>query len=184
MFEKLEEIRDRYHELQEAILQPDTACDFSRYQSCMKEISAIRPVAEEYEAYIGIIRQIQDAKGLLSDPDYSSEAEAEIAALEEAKNRKIDQLRLLLVPPDPLNSRNVILEIRAGVGGEEAALFSNGFRLRKAADGFTHQPLRLRYFRKQKMLKWKSILLIYGWMYSMLPGMEARASIQPTAQSG
>ena len=124
MFEKLEEIRDRYHELQEAILQPDTACDFSRYQSCMKEISAIRPVAEEYEAYIGIIRQIQDAKGLLSDPDYSSEAEAEIAALEEAKNRKIDQLRLLLVPPDPLNSRNVILEIRAGVGGEEAALFA------------------------------------------------------------
>ena len=88
MFEKLEEIRDRYHELQEAILQPDTACDFSRYQSCMKEISAIRPVAEEYEAYIGIIRQIQDAKGLLSDPDYSSEAEAEIAALEEAKTGK------------------------------------------------------------------------------------------------
>ena len=83
MFEKLEEIRDRYHD-----------------------------------------RQIQDAKGLLSDPDYSSEAEAEIAALEEAKNRKIDQLRLLLVPPDPLNSRNVILEIRAGVGGEEAALFA------------------------------------------------------------
>ena len=123
MFDKLEEIRDRFCELNEAIQQPETAGDFSRYQSCMKEISAIRPVAEEYEAYLEIVRQIEDAKGLLSDPDLSAEAEAEIAALEEERDRKTDQLRLLLVPPDPLDNRNVILEIRAGVGGEEAALF-------------------------------------------------------------
>ena len=124
MFDKLEEIRDRFYELNEAVQQPETAGDFSRYQSCMKEIAALRPVAEEYEAYLGIIRQLQDAKGLLSDPDLSAEAETEIASLESERDRKIDQLRLLLVPPDPLNNRNVILEIRAGVGGEEAALFA------------------------------------------------------------
>ena len=124
MFDKLEEIRDRFDELNEAVQQPETAGDFSRYQSCMKEIAALRPVAEEYEAYLGILRQLQDAKSLLSDPDFSAEAETEIAALETERDRKIEQLRLLLIPPDPLNDRNVILEIRAGVGGEEAALFA------------------------------------------------------------
>ena len=64
MFDRLEEIRNRYRELNEEILQPETACDYNRYQSCMKEISAIRPVVEEYEAYIGIIRHIRDAEGL------------------------------------------------------------------------------------------------------------------------
>ena len=124
MFEKLEEIRDRFDELNEAVQQPETAGDFSRYQSCMKEIAALRPVAEEYEAYLGILRQIQDAESLLSDPDFSAEAETEITALETERDRKTEQLRLLLIPPDPLNDRNVILEIRAGVGGEEAALFA------------------------------------------------------------
>ncbi len=124
MFDKLEQIRSRFHELNEEILQPETAGDFSRCQACMKEISAIRPVAEEYESYLGIIRQIQDANGLLSDPELSAEAQAELNMLESERNRKLDQLRLLLVPPDPLNNRNVILEIRAGVGGEEAALFA------------------------------------------------------------
>ena len=124
MFKKLEEIRDRFQELNEAILQPETAGDFNRYQACMKEISSIRPVAEEYEAYIGIIRQLEDAKGLLGDPDLSAEAETEIAALERDRDKKLEQLRLLLIPPDPLDHRNVILEIRAGVGGEEAALFA------------------------------------------------------------
>lgn len=124
MFDRLEEIRNRYRELNEEILQPETACDYNRYQSCMKEISAIRPVVEEYEAYIGIIRHIRDAEGLLSDPDFSAEAEKEITDLETEKEKKINQLRMLLVPPDPLDNRNVILEIRAGVGGEEAALFA------------------------------------------------------------
>ena len=124
MFDRLEEIRNRYRELNEEILQPETACDYSRYQSCMKEISAIRPVVEEYEEYIGIIRHIRDAEGLLADPDFSAEAEKEITGLEAERERKINQLRMLLIPPDPLDNRNVILEIRAGVGGEEAALFA------------------------------------------------------------
>ena len=124
MFTKLESLSDRYRELSEAIAQPEVIQDFPRYQACLKERSSLEPVVEKYEAFRRVEQQIQDNRELLSDPLFASEAEKEIADLDRQRENLIADLKLLLVPPDPLDDRNVIMEIRAGVGGEEAALFA------------------------------------------------------------
>ena len=124
MFTKLESLSDRYRELSEAIAQPEVIQDFPRYQACLKEHSSLEPVVEKYEAFRRVEQQIQDNRELLSDPLFASEAEKEIADLDRQRENLIADLKLLLVPPDPLDDRNVIMEIRAGVGGEEAALFA------------------------------------------------------------
>ena len=124
MFTKLESLSDRYRELSEAIAQPEVIQDFPRYQACLKERSSLEPVVEKYEAFRRVEQQIQDNRELLSDPLFVSEAEKELADLDMQREKLIADLKLLLVPPDPLDDRNVIMEIRAGVGGEEAALFA------------------------------------------------------------
>ena len=124
MFDKLEALCDRFRELSEAIAQPEVIQDYPRYQACLKELSAAEPMVRKYEEYLAVEKQIAGARELLSDPELGKEAANEIAALDTRRTELIDELRLLLVPPDPLDSRNVIMEIRAGVGGEEAALFA------------------------------------------------------------
>jgi len=124
MFEKLNAVLDRYRELSEAIAQPEIIQDYARYQAYLKERSSLEPLVETYEAYLSVSRHLEEARSLLSDPEFSAEAQEEVAALSEKQRTLTEQLKLLLIPPDPLDSRNVILEIRAGVGGEEAALFA------------------------------------------------------------
>ncbi len=124
MFTKLESLSDRFRELSEAIAQPEVIQDYPRYQACLKERSSLEPVVEKYEAFRRVEQQIQDNRELLSDPLFASEAEKELADLDTQREKLIADLKLLLVPPDPLDDRNVIMEIRAGVGGEEAALFA------------------------------------------------------------
>ena len=124
MFEKLESLAGRYRELSEAIVQPEVIQDFPRYQAYLKERVSLEPLVQKYEAYLSVERQISDARSLLADPDLAAEAETELAALSAEKASLTEELKLLLVPPDPLDNRNVIMEIRAGVGGEEAALFA------------------------------------------------------------
>ncbi len=124
MFEKLNAILDRYRELDEAIAQPEIIQDYSKYQSLLKERSSLQPLVDTYQNYLNVSRQLEDARSLLSDPDFAAEAELEIQQLSREQAKLTEDLKLLLIPPDPLDSRNVILEIRAGVGGEEAALFA------------------------------------------------------------
>ena len=124
MFAKLEALYDRFHELSEAIAQPEVIQDYPRYQSYLKERTALEPLIIKYRAYQTVEKQISGARELLSDPDLSAEAEEEISGLTAERDSLISDLKLLLVPPDPLDNRNVIMEIRAGVGGEEAALFA------------------------------------------------------------
>ena len=124
MFDRLSELKDRYDELTEEISQPDVIADFSRYQNLLKERSGLQPLMDCYQEYLQTEQHLKEAGELLSDPDLAQEAESEMLLLEEKKKEQISRLRLLLVPPDPLDSRNVILEIRAGAGGEEAALFA------------------------------------------------------------
>ena len=122
MFEKLNEMMNRYEELNEEMVQPEVAGNFDKYQACLKERNALQPVVGKYQEYLSVARQLEDARELLSDPVMSAEAAAEIETLEETEKNLTDELRWMLIPPDPLDSRNVILEIRAGVGGDEAAL--------------------------------------------------------------
>lgn len=124
MFEKLSAMADRFRELEEAIVQPDIIQDYGKYQACLKELSVLQPVVNKYTEYLEISRHLLEARELLSDPLMAAEAESEISVLTAEKNRLTEELKLMLIPPDPMDSRNVILEIRAGVGGEEAALFA------------------------------------------------------------
>ena len=124
MFDKLEALADRHREISEAIAQPEVIQDYPRYQAYLKELSVLEPLVMKYGAYLQVDKHISEARELMADPDLKAEAEAELSALNDQKLKLTDELRLLLVPPDPLDNRNVIMEIRAGVGGEEAALFA------------------------------------------------------------
>ena len=124
MLEKLQSVADRWEELTEVISQPEVIMDFPRYQACLKERAALDPIVREYRELLSVDRQIDEDSALLSDPDLSSEAEQELRSLSDKKVKLLESLKILLVPPDPLDDRNVIMEIRAGVGGEEAALFA------------------------------------------------------------
>ncbi len=124
MFEKINALSDRFRELEEEISQPETVLNFEKYQNCLKELSSLQPLVQNYKEYLSVSAQLDEARELLSDPLLASEAEREIAELSEKQNELTESLKLLLIPPDPMDSRNVILEIRAGVGGEEASLFA------------------------------------------------------------
>jgi peptide chain release factor 1 len=124
MIEKIQSLMERRQELSEAIAQPEVIQDFPRYQRCLKELSSLEPVAQHYEKLLSVEKHIGEARELLSDPDLSAEADQELRILSAERDMLLDELKLMLVPPDPLDNRNVIMEIRAGVGGEEAALFA------------------------------------------------------------
>ena len=125
MFDKLESLADRFRELTEAIAQPKVIQDYPRYQAYLKELSSLEPLMCTYESFLSVERQIDGLNELLSDPDLAAEASAELSRLSSERQRLSEELKMLLVPPDPLDSRNLIMEIRAGVGGEEAALFAS-----------------------------------------------------------
>jgi len=124
MFDKLNTLSERYDELTEAIAQPEVIRDLSRYQACLKERVSIEPIVQKYKAFLSVERQIAESRDLLSDPVLKQEAESELNVLSALHDEMIQDLKILLIPADPMDSRNVIMEIRAGVGGEEAALFA------------------------------------------------------------
>ena len=124
MIEKIRSLIERRQELSEAISQPEIIQDLPRYRRYLKELSSLEPVARHYEKLQSVDKHIAEASDLLSDPDLAAEADQEIRVLTAEREKLISELKLMLVPPDPLDSRNVIMEIRAGVGGEEAALFA------------------------------------------------------------
>ena len=124
MFEKLESLKARYEELTEAMAQPEVTADFARLQDIMKERAGLEETVAKYGEYLELRRHLEEARELMNDPDMAEEAREEAEALAGRETRLLEELKLLLVPADPMDSRNVMMEIRAGVGGEEAALFA------------------------------------------------------------
>ena len=124
MLDKIQSLIERRQELSEAIAQPEIIQDFPRYQGYLKELSSLEPIALHYEKLQSVDKHIAEARELLSDPDLAAEADQEIRILSADRDTLLDELKLMLIPPDPLDDRNVVMEIRAGVGGEEAALFA------------------------------------------------------------
>ena len=124
MIDKIQSLMERRQELSEAIAQPEIIQDFPRYQGYLKELSAIEPIALHYQKLQTIEKHLSEARELLADPDLAPEAEQELRDLSAERENLLSDLKLMLVPPDPLDDRNVIMELRAGVGGEEAALFA------------------------------------------------------------
>ena len=124
MFEKLNELSDRFAELDETIMQPEVIRNHEKYLLLVKERASLQPIVDKYRLYQEVTRHLNEARELLSDPDFSAEASEEETRLIREQSSLLSELKMMLVPSDPLDSRNVILEIRAGVGGDEAALFS------------------------------------------------------------
>jgi peptide chain release factor 1 len=125
---RLDDILHRRNEITISLSDPDITSDQKRYSQLNREYSEIEPVAEQAEKHLQLLQQLHDNQELISDPECDRElrelAEAEIHELKTAIVESDKQLTLLLLPKDPNDDRNVILEIRAGTGGEEAALFS------------------------------------------------------------
>ncbi len=124
MFTRIAALCDRFEELSHAIAQPEIIQDYPRYQAYLKERASLEPLVQAWDSYQSVDRQIEEARELQADPDFAQEAEKELRELQARKETLLNEMKLLLVPPDPLDDRNVMLEIRAGVGGEEAALFA------------------------------------------------------------
>ena len=127
MFDKLEDLLHHYEELMNTLSEPDVANDAKRFQKLMKEQSDLAPIVDAYKEYKQCRQNIEDALVML---DEEADEEMREMAKEELNDSKArvaeleDKLKILLLPKDPNDDKNVIVEIRAGAGGEEAALFA------------------------------------------------------------
>ncbi|OFV99047.1 MAG: peptide chain release factor 1 [Acidobacteria bacterium RIFCSPLOWO2_02_FULL_61_28] len=126
MLQKLEEIEGRYHELNERLGRPETLADPSQYQKAAKAHSELAPIAEKYRYWKELEKSIGETRAMLQDaePELRAMAQEELATLERQREQTENDLKLLLVPKDPNDEKNVVLEIRAGTGGDEASLFA------------------------------------------------------------
>jgi peptide chain release factor 1 len=127
MREKLKTIQDKYEELTSLLMSPDVLSKPADLQKYSREQSELRPLVEKIQEYQKILSEIEDTEELLksSDEDLRELAEAELDELKKNMFVVEEQLKIMLLPKDPRDERNVILEIRAGTGGEEAALFAS-----------------------------------------------------------
>ena len=126
MFERLDQIEARYEELTQALASPGITNDSMKYQKTAKAHSEIAPVVEKYREYKDLTRGIAESKALLADEtdaEMRAYAEEELAKLQARVGGVEEDLKVLLLPKDPNDEKNVILEIRAGTGGDEATLF-------------------------------------------------------------
>ena len=123
MFDKFEWICARYEELSEAIVQPEIIADTAKYQSYLKERANLEPQAEAWRRYQALLNDLAQAQEMLADPDMADMAKEELAQLEADIPAIEREIQLMLLPKDPDADKNVVMEIRGGAGGEEAALF-------------------------------------------------------------
>jgi peptide chain release factor 1 len=128
VFERLDQIEARYEELTQALSSPEIVTDSAKYQKTAKAHSEIAPVVEKYREYKDLTRGIVESKALLAeekDPDMRAYAQEELTQLEARVAQVEADLKVLLIPKDPNDEKDVILEIRAGTGGDEATLFAD-----------------------------------------------------------
>ena len=127
MFDKLGVLEEKYEELSMKVADPDIISDQSSWQKFMKEMSDLEPIVEKYREYKKTKSDIEDAKEILdtsNDEEFRELAKMELADKEDSMKEIQKELKLLMLPKDPNDDKNVIIEIRGGAGGDEAALFS------------------------------------------------------------
>ncbi len=126
MFERLEQIEARFHDLSSQMADPEVLGDHEKYQKIAKQHRELEPVVEKFREFRQVKTGLADARAMLneSDADLRAMAQEEIAQLEEREPKIEEELKLLLLPKDPNDEKNVVLEIRAGTGGDEASLFA------------------------------------------------------------
>ncbi len=124
MFENLEDIEKKYEELTKMISDPEVIANQEEWRKMMKEQASIEPIVEKYREYKKVKQAYEESKELLKDPEMKELAEEEMLTSKEKLPILEDELKILLIPKDPDDDKNVICEIRAGAGGDEAALFA------------------------------------------------------------
>ena len=128
MFNKLKTVEKRYHDLNELLSDPKTIAKQSEFQKYAKEQSDLTPIVNRFQDLQKYVKQLEESKKILEeekDPEMLEMAEEDLVQVETQKQKAEEDLKVLLLPKDPRDERNVIVEIRAGTGGDEAALFSN-----------------------------------------------------------
>ncbi len=128
MFDKLKSVEKRYNDLNQLLSDPKIISQQSEFQKYAREQSELSPIVHRFQEWQKISRQLEESKKILDeeqDPELIEMAQEDMADLETQKQKAVEGLKILLLPKDPRDERNVIVEIRAGTGGEEAALFSN-----------------------------------------------------------
>lgn len=134
MFDKLKGVEERFNAINEELADPAVISDMDKYTALMKELKNVTPIVEKFrewkkaDADAREARELLDAGGL--DPDFEEMLQEELSTASDAMESTAEELKVLLLPRDPNDDKNVILEIRAGAGGEEAALFAGSlFRM-------------------------------------------------------
>ena len=129
VIEKLAGIEKRYEELTELMTRPEVIADISLLQKYAKEQAVLEERVAKYREYRAVTKSIDDTRGMLDDGETDEElaqlAKEELASLKDRQSKLYDEIRTLLLPKDPNDEKDVIVEIRAGAGGEEAALFAS-----------------------------------------------------------
>ena len=124
MFQKLDSVEKRYEDLTKKISDPEIISKQDEWKNYMKEHAEIEPIVEKYREYKKAKQAIEDAKEMMEDPEMKELAEVELLDNKEKLPKIEEELKILLIPKDPDDDKDVICEIRAGAGGEEAALFA------------------------------------------------------------
>jgi len=127
MINKLEAIKERFEEVGQLIVQPDAMADMKQFSKLSKEYSDLEKIVDQYHKYKKILDGLKSAKSILEtekDPEFREMAKLELEELQPQKEKIESKIKQMLIPKDPNDSKNVILEIRAGTGGDEAAIFA------------------------------------------------------------
>ena len=124
MIERLEAIEEKYNKLQAELANPDIYNDMEKMKALSKESSDLAETVHTYDEYKKVLKNIEDDKSMLKDPDMGELAKEELVMLEEEKVKLEEKLEILLIPKDPNDGKNVIVEIRGAAGGDEANIFA------------------------------------------------------------
>jgi peptide chain release factor 1 len=124
MFDKLNAVEAQYERLMAEMSDPAVQADTSKFRSHSKALSEMQPLVQSFREYKDVIEQLTATDELMKDPDMRELAQEELRSLQARRDALLADIRVLLVPKDPNDAKNVILEIRAGAGGDEAALFA------------------------------------------------------------
>jgi peptide chain release factor 1 len=125
MLEKLASVEAKYDQMMAEMAEPALQADQTKFRSHSKAVAEMQPLVDKYREYKDVFAQLNATEELLKDPDMRELAQEELGQLEARRDVLLAELKVLLVPKDPNDAKNVVLEIRAGTGGDEAALFAS-----------------------------------------------------------
>ncbi len=127
ILDKLEVVKNRWEEISEQMNDPEVMSDMKKYVKLNKDYKELEPLVTAYKEYKQLLSNLESAKDVLaneSDPEFREMAKDEIDELSPAKEAFEEKIRMLLIPKDPQDSKNAVMEIRAGTGGDEASIFA------------------------------------------------------------